>query len=99
MLNGRIKDEGSGEAEWLRRTKSNKRIEPTGDSGAFIREIEGLVRCVPVGSSAALGRFAYKESRVDRDEANRANAQLESSRPKGCPTCQCTRPDGACLSS
>jgi hypothetical protein len=32
------KDAGSGNAEWLRRTKSNNSLNPTGMSKAFIRE-------------------------------------------------------------
>jgi len=34
-------------------------MEPTGISGPFIRKIEGLVSCVPVGSSAALCCFCF----------------------------------------
>jgi hypothetical protein len=36
-------------------------------------------------SSQLLGRFAYKESQVDCNEANRINSQVECSRPEGLP--------------
>ena len=40
-LNDKIKGEGRGEAEWTRRTKSNKSLNPTALSLAFIK----VVRC------------------------------------------------------
>jgi hypothetical protein len=36
-------------------TPPNKSLKPTANSGAFIRKIEGLMRCVRGGLSPALG--------------------------------------------
>jgi hypothetical protein len=38
-LGGRINGDGSGKEEWLRRTKSNKSLNPTGLSVSFIEKL------------------------------------------------------------
>jgi hypothetical protein len=48
-MNDRNKRAGSGEEERLRRTKSNNSLNPTGNSMAFIRKIEGLIQFFPAG--------------------------------------------------
>jgi hypothetical protein len=51
ILNDRINIEGLGSTEWLRCTKPNKRFDRSGNSAAFIRQLEGLIHCVPPGQS------------------------------------------------
>jgi hypothetical protein len=58
MLNDKIKSEGSGNKEGQGRTKSNKGIDPTALSLAFINVWWLLPHCVSLaggGSSPALG--------------------------------------------
>jgi hypothetical protein len=42
MLNDKIKVEMSGNAEWQRRTKPNKRLHPTGNSLSVIVNLNGF---------------------------------------------------------
>jgi hypothetical protein len=71
-LNGKINHASLGEAEWLRCTKPNKPFDRSANSGAFIGQLEGLVRCLRARSIPALGRFAFKESRVEWKEARQS---------------------------
>ena len=49
MMDDTIKVEGSGNKEWLRRTKPNNSFNRSGNSAAFIPEVEGLIQSLPPG--------------------------------------------------
>jgi hypothetical protein len=57
-LNDRINIEGSGEAEWLRRTKPNNSFNASGNRVAFMRDL-ALMMLYAAALIRALGGFLF----------------------------------------